>query len=295
MSSDGESTSSTRAASRKGKAKATKKDLHNDSSEATPLLSGSASATRYDGEQQDDSDDDRDAAAASDNEDAASHHSASPPSSVRSTKGSGGVGWPSLVAGLTLMTLTVVIMLVAFFVPAAVEEYAKQAAVLEPTNLSLEALTADGVRVRVQADFQLDGSRVREENTRRIGRVATWLVGSLTTEETRVAVYLPEYDNILLGTAALPPLTVHIADGYTTSIDMVAELAPGDTDGIRSVANRWLEGKLDRVRLLGKVNVSLKAGVIPLGTHSLAESLSVEGQSLYRSFASLYFGEKALF
>ncbi|CAI4211744.1 unnamed protein product [Parascedosporium putredinis] len=147
-------------------------------------------------------------------------------------------------------------MLVAFFVPAAVEEYAKQAAVLEPTNLSLEALTADGVRVRVQADFQLDGSRVREENTRRIGRVATWLVGSLTTEETRVAVYLPEYDNILLGTAALPPLTVHIADGYTTSIDMVAELAPGDTDGIRS------------------------AGVIPLGTHSLAESLSVEANQL---------------
>jgi len=38
----------------------------------------------------------------------------------------------------------------------------------------------------------------------------------------------------------------------------------------------------------------LKSGLISLGTQSISESLVFEGQSLYRSFSSLYFGEKTL-
>jgi hypothetical protein len=180
----------------------------------------------------------------------------------------------------------------AFIVPPAVEEYAKQAAVLEPTNLSLESITADGIRARIQANFRLDGSRVQQDTTRRIGRLATWAVRKLGTAETLVGVYLPEYDNVLLGTAKLPPLTVDLVDGHTTAIDIIADLTPGDADGIRTIANEWLEGKLDRVKLLGKADLQLNSGVIPLGTHPVLESLVFEGQSLYRSFASLYFGEK---
>ena len=289
MSSDEESSVSTRASSRKGKAKATKADLQDDSSEVTPLLSGSASITRYDGEEHDAEDDDA-------QPETTSPRSADDrPSSSHSLKSYSSAGWPSIVAGVILISITISIMLVAFFVPAAVEEYAKQAAVLEPTNLSLESITTTGVRARVQANFRLDGSRVRQDGPRRIGRVATWLVGSLGTEKTLVGVYLPEYDNILLGTAILPPMTISVTDGHSTSIDIIAELAPGDADGIRSVANQWLEGKLDRVRLLGKADVSLRTGVLPLGTHSVVESFIVEGQSLYRSFASLYFGEKVFF
>lgn len=193
-----------------------------------------------------------------------------------------------------LAFLSVTAISVAFFVPAAVEEYAKQAAVLEPTNLSLESLTSDGVRARIQANFRLDGSRVRNDHVRRVGKAATWIAKALGTEETKVNVTLPEYDNILLGTAVVPPLVINIVEGQTTAIDFIAELTPGDTDGIRMIANEWLEGRLDVLRLQGKTDIQLKSGLIPLGTHSVSEFLTFEGQYLYRSFASLYFGEKSI-
>ncbi len=251
--------------------------------ESTPLLSGSDSTPRYDGEH-DHYENDEDAIAAQ-LADTSSTHS----TKKRSRR------WPSIIAMIILALLSVTIIVVAFFVPAAVEEYAKQAAVLEPTNLSLESITADGVRARIQANFRLDGQRVQNEHVRRIGKAVTWIVRELGTEETQVRVYLPEYDNIMIGSANLPPLAIKIVDGYTTTVDFVADLAPGNADGIRTIANEWLEGRLDVLRLQGKADINLKSGIIPLGTHAISESLTFEGQSLYRSFASLYLGEKSLF
>jgi len=215
-------------------------------------------------------------------------------SSVASTKRSRR-RWPSIVMIALLTVVSLLIIVLGFFVPSAVEEYTKQAAVLEPTNLSLESITTDGVRARIQANFRLDGSRVRNDNVRRIGRVATWTVRQIGTERTTVQVYLPEYGNILLGTADVPPFVIDIRDGHNTAINFVADLAPGDAEGIRTVANDWLEGRLDRIRVQGKANIPLKSGIIPLGTHSVVESLVFEGQALYRSFASFYLGEKTLY
>lgn len=178
--------------------------------------------------------------------------------------------------------------------PAAVEDYAKEAAVLEPTNLSLESITTNGVRARIQANFRLDATRVRNDHVRRIGKASTWVARELGIDETRVNVYLPEFDNVLLGTAAVPPMVINLREGETTMIDFVADLTPGDADGIRMIANEWLEGRLDRLRVKGEADIQLKSGFLPLGTHTVSESLTFEGKYLYRSFASLYFGEKSL-
>lgn len=193
-----------------------------------------------------------------------------------------------------LGALSIAIIVVAFFVPAAVEEYAKEAVVIEPTNLSLESITKDGVRARIQANFRLDRSKVQNEHVRRIGTAVTWIFRELGTDATKVQVYLPEYDNIMLGSAGIPPIALKI-NGDNTAIDFVADLVPGEAEGVRMIANEWLEGRLDNLRFLGTTNIKLRTGFIPLGTHSVSESLTFEGQSLYRSFASLYFGEKSLF
>lgn len=202
--------------------------------------------------------------------------------------------WPSIFAMVLLAVLSLVIIILAFVVPAAVEEYAKEALVVEPTNLSLDSITAHGVRTRIQANVRLDGARVRNGNVRRVGRLATWLVRELATGETTINVYLPAYDGLLLGQAALPPVRITILDNRTTAIDLVADLRPGDVEGIRAVVNAWLQGRLSVLRLQAKADIPLKSGFVPLGTHSVAESLTFEGQSLYRTFASLYFGEKYL-
>jgi hypothetical protein len=92
----------------------------------------------------------------------------------------------------------------------------------------------------------------------------------------------------------VPKLVVNIRNGHTTAIDFLTDLEPGDVEGIRRVANDWLEGRLDQIRLLGKADVGLKSGLISLGSQTISESLVFEGQSLYRSFASVMFGEKSL-
>lgn len=251
--------------------------------ETTPLLAGDSSSAqlRYGGSSAND-------------DDAASQHSrvsGSDGASIRSNKKSGR-RWPSIVAILILGLASVSIIVLAYFVPAAVEEYAKQGVVIEPTNLSLESITTDGVRARIQANFRLDGSRVKNDQVRRIGQTATWIVRKLGTEQTALSVYLPDLSNLLLGSAQIPPLVIDLVDGHTTAIDFVADLVPGDAEGIRSIANQWLEGRLGSVRLRGNADIALKTGFIPLGTHTVSESLVFEGQYLYRSFASLYFGEK---
>lgn len=258
--------------------------VHRAASESTPLLSSSAATPQYDGSRDD-----------GHNSDAASIVShATNSTSIKSGK-SKSIRWPSVIAMLVLAFLAFSVMVLAFFVPAAVEEYAKQATVLEPTNLSLVSITSDGVRARIRANFRLDAQRVVNEHVRRVGRAATWLVGELGTEETKINVYLPEYGDVLLGTASVPPLKVSIMDGRNNAVDFVADLTPGDAEGIRTIANEWLEGRLDAVRVRGQADIQLRAGMVPLGTHSIVESLTFEGQSLYRSFASLYLGEKSLF
>jgi hypothetical protein len=182
----------------------------------------------------------------------------------------------------------------AFFAPAVVEEYAKEALVIEPTNLSIDSFTSTGVRARIQANFRMDASRVKNKDVRNIGRFGTWIARAVETKETNVEVYLPELGNILVGTAAIPPITVDIRNGHTTAIDFLSDLQPGDIERMRQVANDWLEGRLGTLRVLGKADVGLKSGLISLGTQSISESLEFEGQSLYRTFASFYLGEKSL-
>ncbi|PMD43995.1 hypothetical protein L207DRAFT_453339, partial [Hyaloscypha variabilis F] len=245
---------------------------HSDEShEDTPLLSRSDDTPRYDGDDE---------------------HEARIPSpaatslrslqngngSTKSTKG--GRRWPTVVAVGVLGLLVLGIIAGAFFTPAVVEEYAKEALVIEPTNLSIHSFTTTGVRARVQALFRMDASRVKNKHVRNIGRFGTWLAREVESQESKVEVYLPEYGNILVGTAAVPRVVVNIQNGHTTTIDFYTDLEPGDVEGIRQIANDWLEGRLDQIRVLGKADVGLKSGLIPLGTQSISESLVFEGNQI---------------
>lgn len=202
--------------------------------------------------------------------------------------------WPSIIAIAVLAALTVVVMVLGFLVPPAIKTYAETAAVIEPTGLSLESLTPDSVRVRIQANFKLDGARVQDGTARRLGRLATSIVRTLDTEETNVSVRLPNYDNSLLGSAVVPPLTINLVDAQPTVLDFVADLSPGDAESLRQIVNDWLDGKLEQVKVTGSAALRIRTGILPLGTHDVVESMVFEGQSLYRTFAALYFGEKTI-
>ncbi|KAI0850172.1 hypothetical protein F5Y00DRAFT_233802 [Daldinia vernicosa] len=254
------------SAAAKGKSKSRERE---DSGESTPLLSNSSTTPRYDGEEDEHH---------VDSDDSSPAHPTDASSASSSTKKSR--RWASFIAMFILAALIVVIIVLAFLVPQAIQEYAQQAAVIEPTNLSLESITTDGVRARIQANFHLDGSRVSSNHVRRVGRAVTWVAAQLESEQTKVDVRIPKYDNVLLGSAIVPPLLINLRDGDVTQFDIVADILPGDPEGIRIIANEWFEGRLDELRLNGQADLSLKSGIVPLGTHAISESIVFEANKV---------------
>ncbi|KAI4202225.1 MAG: hypothetical protein LQ350_002740 [Teloschistes chrysophthalmus] len=181
--------------------------------------------------------------------------------------------WPTIIA-LTVLTLVVLAILgLGFAAPEVAEQYAKEAMVFEPAALSIDSFTASGVRARVQGDFTMDASKVPKKPVRDLGRFGTWVARAVESKPTRVEVYLPEYGNILLGTAEIPSIVVDIRNGHTTHLDFVSDLTAGDLAGVRRVANDWLEGRLSQLAVRANANVPIKSGIFGFGTQRLSESV----------------------
>lgn len=187
--------------------------------------------------------------------------------------------WPTIVALSLLGLIVITILSLGFAAPAVVEEYAKQAMVFEPTDLSVDSITSSGVKARVRGDFTMDAARVHKKPVRDLGRVGTWIAKAVESKPSKVDVYLPELGNVWLGTAFIPRVVVDVRNGHTTHIDFLTDLEPGDVNGIRSVAKDWIDGRLGQLRVQGRAEVGLKSGLFNLGTQSFSEALLFKGQS----------------
>lgn len=169
--------------------------------------------------------------------------------------------------------LVILIIVFAFLAPSTVEQYGQEAAVFEPTSLSIDSFTASGVRARIQGDFTLDAQRVRTKSVRNLGRFFTGLAKEAESGASEVEVSLPEYGNVVLGTAQVPGVKVDLRDGHRTHVDVLSDLHAGDVDGIRRIANDWIDGRLGQLRVLGKANVPLKSGIVSLGQQLIRHEL----------------------
>ncbi|XP_044724542.1 pre-rRNA processing protein [Hirsutella rhossiliensis] len=204
----------------------------------------------------------------------------SPSLSKRLAKLRGRWPWPSIIAILVLAALFLAIIILGFVTPPAVKQYVESAVVLEPTSLSLESLTAEGVRARIQANLRLDASRVSDGNARRIGKLVANMMGNLDTDGTQVSVRLPHYHDALLGTAVVPPFSIDLVDGHTNKLDFVADVVPGDAETLRKIVNEWLDGKLGKLKVTGAAALRLKSGIFPLGTHDVVESMVIQAKEV---------------
>jgi hypothetical protein len=185
--------------------------------------------------------------------------------------------WPSFIALILLCVFTVVIMLLGFFVPEVMEEYAMQAKEFELKSVSLPDFTSTGARARIQGTFQMNANRVKRKSVRDLGVFGTWIAREVRTEESEVTVSLPEYGEIILGTATIPSIKVNIRNGQKTDIDFLANLLPGDHDGIRKIADDWISGRLGQLRIQGDANVRLRSGILSLGKTIISQSMVFGG------------------
>lgn len=198
---------------------------------------------------------------------------------LTSLGGSGDVGkgakrrWPSLVALALLCVVVILIIVFAFLAPSTVEQYAQQAVVFDPTSLSIAGFTASGVQARIQGNFMMDASRVRSKPVRDLGRFFTSIAREAESGGSEVEVSLPEYGNVVMGVAHVPGIKVDLRNGHKTHVDFLSDLEPGDVDGIRRIANDWIEGRLGQLRVLGKASVPVKSGLINLGKQTVQQEM----------------------
>lgn len=254
------------------RSKAFSKSVHTD--ESTPLLS-------RDVEIADDSDDRPTSPA-----EQASPVASSPQSIQNGGSKNKRRNWSKIIALVILFLLTTTVLLLGFAAPAVVKEYAKDAIVFEPTDLSIDSFTSSGLRVRIQGDFSLDASRVRKKSTRDLGRLGTWILKAVNSKPSEIRVSMPEYGNILLGVAEVPSIAVDIRNGHTTHIDFLSDLVPGDVDGIRQILNDWLDGRLGQIRVQGVIEIRLESGILSLGKATISKSLVLQGE---RSLIIIFF------
>ena len=184
--------------------------------------------------------------------------------------------WPSILA-LVLLCLLVIFIMLGFLAKESIEEYSMQAADFKPTKLSMDGLTDHGAKVHIQGDFTMNASKVKKQSVRDLGRFGTWIAHEAETGPFDADVYLPEYGNVLIGTAKIPGVKVNIRNGHTTRVSFVATVQPGSPDGIRNVANDWIDGRLGQIRLKAKAQVPLKSGLINIGKQLVEQSIVFQG------------------
>jgi hypothetical protein len=203
---------------------------------------------------------------------------------LRSLSGSGASGktpfwkkrWPSILA-LVMLCIAIVCIMFGFLASEGIEEYAMQAADFRPTKLSLDGLADQGAQVRIEGDFTMDASKVRKQSVRNIGRFGTWIAREAETGAFDAQVYLPEYGNVLVGTAKIPSIKVNIRNGHTTHISFVTSVKPGSPDGIRNVAKDYIDGRLGQIRIKGKAEVPVKSGLINVGKQIVEQTMVFQG------------------
>ncbi|KZF25733.1 hypothetical protein L228DRAFT_280953 [Xylona heveae TC161] len=184
--------------------------------------------------------------------------------------------WPTIIALCILCALVVVIMVVGFFTPRAMQEYAETAMIFEPTNLSIDSFTSSGVRARIQGDFVLDASRVHKKAIRDLGRAGTWIARKAESGPTVVEVYFPKYGDLALGKATVPRIVFNLRNGRTTHIDFLTDIEPGESEILSRVAKDWLDDRLSQLEVKGKADVKLKSGIFKLGTQQISTTLTFQ-------------------
>ncbi|KAF8418538.1 hypothetical protein EV426DRAFT_568186 [Tirmania nivea] len=184
--------------------------------------------------------------------------------------------WATLIALILLCLIGIAVLVMGFFVPAAAEQYAREAVTVNVSSLSIESFTSRGVQARVKAKVHVDASRVKNKFVRNIGRLGTAIAKKVSTEEGELHVFLLDYDNALLGNASIPPMVIDIRNGHSNFYDFISTVEPVSLDTAQKVVEDYIDGKLKSLEVMGSTRITMRSGILPLGNQLLTDTMKLE-------------------
>ncbi|KAI0999603.1 hypothetical protein K3495_g8596 [Podosphaera aphanis] len=192
------------------------------------------------------------------------------------------IRWPTITAIVFLGLLTVMVMFGVFIAPATIKIYANEALSIEPSRLTINSVTDSGVTAHVQAEVKINASRVQDRHVRDIGRLGTWVARKIEVQGSNVDMFLPEFGNMFIGTVMIPSVVLDVRNNHNTKLDFSVGIDLGDIAGLQRFVRDAVRGRLNQVRILGKAKVSLKSGIISLGTQSISKMMIFQGGDMLK-------------
>ncbi|KAK9454255.1 hypothetical protein V1511DRAFT_420903 [Dipodascopsis uninucleata] len=188
--------------------------------------------------------------------------------------------WPAitaLVLGFITLITVLAVQIVEVNAPAT---YVRQALNLNITSISVEDLSREGVKSRVQGEISFDSSKVDDSLTRNLGRFATSIMRKAEVKETYlyIARVESESNRKVIGRASIPNIVVDIRDKHVTPIDFVSNVEDiASVQEIAKLVEQYLQGHLQGALFRGDADITIRSGILPLGTHHVSHEVKLTG------------------
>ena len=186
--------------------------------------------------------------------------------------------WWTLISIAILLVITVNIIVFAFVIPSATQNYAAQATTYSLRNVEVQEFTDSGVIANAQVNITIDASRVSSRGIRNLGLFTTRIFKHIYTQPCLVSILLPQYNGAQVALVALPALTLDIRNRHVNILDIVSNVTITDNSLAVQLAGDFLAGRREEIQAIGETDVHIKAGIIPLGRHHVRQPVTIQGR-----------------
>jgi hypothetical protein len=187
--------------------------------------------------------------------------------------------WWTIISITVLLILTINIIIFAFLVPSAAQEYAQEAAIFSLRNIKIQEYTDSGVIANARVNITFDADRVSSNGIRRLGIAVSNIIKHVYTQPCDVSVRLPEYNATQVALVGLPALAVDIRNRRPNLLDVVTNVTITNETLAFRLAGDILAGNKKQVTIIGETDVRVTAGIIPLGKQHVKTEATIESLS----------------
>ena len=186
--------------------------------------------------------------------------------------------WWTIISITVLLILTINIIIFAFVVPSATQNYAMQATTYTLHDIEVQEFTDNGLIAKAQVNVTIDSSRVQSKNVRNLGVFITRIFKHVYTQPCIVSVLLPQYNGAQVALVGLPALGIDVRNHHVNNYEIISNVTITNSSLAVQLAGDLLAGKRQEIQTIAEADVNIKAGFIPMGRHHISQQVIVQGR-----------------